>query len=46
MKEKELQRLKAELGAIDSDRARTEEEKKKMRAAFAAAEAAERWGSR
>ena len=33
-KEKELQRLKAELGAIDSDRARTEEEKKKMRAAF------------
>ena len=34
VKEKELQRLKAELEAIDSDRARTEEEKKKMRAAF------------
>ena len=34
LKEKELQRLKAELGAIDSDRARTEEEKKRMRAAF------------
>ncbi len=34
VKERELQRLKAELEAIDSDRARTEEEKKKMRAAF------------
>ena len=34
LKEKELQRLKTELGAIDSDRARTEEEKKRMRAAF------------
>ena len=34
MKERELQRLKAEAEAIDSDRARTEEEKKKMRAAF------------
>ncbi|KAL0020541.1 hypothetical protein WJX79_010459 [Trebouxia sp. C0005] len=34
IKEKELQRLKAELEAIDSDRARTEEEKKKMRAVF------------
>ena len=34
LKEKELQRVKAELGAIDSDRARTEEEKKRMRAAF------------
>ena len=33
-KERELQRLKAEADAIDSDRARTEEEKKKMRAAF------------
>lgn len=33
-KERELQRLKAEAEAIDSDRARTEEEKKKMRAAF------------
>ncbi len=34
VKERELQRLKSELEAIDSDRARTEEEKKKMRAAF------------
>ena len=34
VKERELQRLKAEAEAIDSDRARTEEEKKKMRAAF------------
>lgn len=34
LKERELQRLKAETEAIDSDRARTEEEKKKMRAAF------------
>lgn len=34
VKERELQRLKLELEAIDSDRARTEEEKKKMRAAF------------
>ena len=34
LKERELQRLKAEAEAIDSDRARTEEEKKKMRAAF------------
>lgn len=34
LKERELQRLKTEAEAIDSDRARTEEEKKKMRAAF------------
>ena len=34
VKERELQRLKTEAEAIDSDRARTEEEKKKMRAAF------------
>lgn len=33
-KEAELRRLKAELEAIDSDRARSEEERKKMRAVF------------
>ena len=33
-KEGELKRLKAELEAIDSDRARSEEERKKMRALF------------
>lgn len=34
VKEAELKRLKAELEAIDSDRARSEEERKKMRATF------------
>lgn len=34
VKEAELKRLKAELEAIDSDRARSEEERKKMRAVF------------
>ena len=34
VKEAELKRLKAELGAIDSDRARSEEDRRKMRAVF------------